>query len=601
MLDAPSESEPTDDEFPVDSSTQLKSASRGKAAKRRRARRGPADWERSWADIFLWPFRKVNSFLSHWGFGQLAGIGLGAFVGLLRRSMRFRDTRSTVVETDRESEVIAIPDRKTLANPLWWCLWTFQFPLTWLVSRPFVGLVLSVPAVAGLGAAFLVLNRGAQINEDRQAIRLRKEFVAAVEDNDLDKARFLGDAIIRLQPESASDLFNLALVEERDGNEEDCAFLMSIAAESLSYEQAALWLANAAGDRREIDSWNDQQKSDYERWLKVANESNPDSIDTIKALADAQRASGDLGAAYETLLRIEDPDSSIKLLLLLLEKELGYPERARKRAIESVQQQLQLLADVPGLVDERILTAKMLVYLEYEERAKNLLLQGLKRRPTGEDRAKLMRATADAYVILADKEYKADSSARGLMKRMEYLKTAVSADPASPAVIQAVMQASLDAANSGEKQIKILREAIVQGVSSDAAHFILGTTALIRGEVEESKEQLALAAETMPGLPGVLNNLAYAMCQEDDADLEQALQFSQAALQQTPGNAYVLETRGQILFRLERYREAIPDLEAALEIKDLRKLVRPSLALAYEKIGRPAIAKRHRDLHAKGR
>ncbi|MFN3192075.1 MAG: hypothetical protein ACE361_16305 [Aureliella sp.] len=515
--------------------------------------------------------------------------------------MRFRDTRSTVVETDRESEVIAIPDKKTLANPLWWCLWALQFPLTWLVSRPFVGLVLSVPAVVALGAMFLVLNRGAQIKEDRQASRLRKEFVAAVDAEEIDKARFLGNAIVRLQPDSAPDLFNLAIVEESDGNADESEFLMSVAAENLKYEQAALWLASRSGDRQAIDAWDDKQKSDYLKWLKVANESNPESVDTIKALADAQRASGDLGAAYETLLKLEEPDSSIKLLLLLLEKELGYPEKARKRAIESVQQQMQLLADVPGLVDERILTAKMLVFLEYEERAKNLLLQGLKRRPTGEDRAKLMRATADAFVILADKEYKADSSPRGLMKRMENLKTAVSADPASPAVIQAVMQACLDAAKSDEKQIAILREAIVQGVSADAAHFILGTTALMQGEVEEAKGHLELAAETMPGLPGVLNNLAYAMCQEEDADLDQALQFSEAALRQTPGNAFVLETRGQILVRLERYKEAIPDLEAALENEDLRKLVRPSLAIAYEKIGQPAIAKRHRDLHAKGR
>jgi predicted Zn-dependent protease len=66
-------------------------------------------------------------------------------------------------------------------------------------------------------------------------------------------------------------------------------------------------------------------------------------------------------------------------------------------------------------------------------------------------------------------------------------------------------------------------------------------------------------------------------------------------LSQTP----TCRTRGQILLKLQRWKEAIPNLEVALEAKELRSAIYPSLAKAYAQIGAPEMTQLYQDL-AKG-
>ncbi len=91
-----------------------------------------------------------------------------------------------------------------------------------------------------------------------------------------------------------------------------------------------------------------------------------------------------------------------------------------------------------------------------------------------------------------------------------------------------------------------------------ATHFIRGTLALLDGKFEEAKSQLELALQREPNAPGILNNLAVAIAEMKDSDLEKALSLVDVALAKMPNHAYFLETRGQILVKLHRWHEAIP-------------------------------------------
>ena len=91
------------------------------------------------------------------------------------------------------------------------------------------------------------------------------------------------------------------------------------------------------------------------------------------------------------------------------------------------------------------------------------------------------------------------------------------------------------------------------------------------------------------------------MIQEEDPDWERAFRLSDAAVRTMPNHTYLRETRGQILVNLERYTEAIADLEYALAAKELRPQIRDSLAIAYDALGQPEIAQRQRELKAKGK
>ncbi|MEE2829621.1 MAG: hypothetical protein VX498_10565 [Myxococcota bacterium] len=111
-------------------------------------------------------------------------------------------------------------------------------------------------------------------------------------------------------------------------------------------------------------------------------------------------------------------------------------------------------------------------------------------------------------------------------------------------------------------------------------------------QLDASRESIRKALEATPDDPAVMNEWAY-MSAEDDADLEEALQMVERALEALLGRPFepmsislgesfadfeiglsgsvgaYLDTRGWILFKMKRYREAAQDLElAALLIPD---------------------------------
>ena len=85
------------------------------------------------------------------------------------------------------------------------------------------------------------------------------------------------------------------------------------------------------------------------------------------------------------------------------------------------------------------------------------------------------------------------------------------------------------------------------------------------------------------------------MAEKKDGDLGQALEISEQAIKSvsTP-NAYFFETRGQILTRLGKHLEAIPDLERALAEESLANAAHESLAVCFEALGQQDLAEEHR-------
>ena len=116
-----------------------------------------------------------------------------------------------------------------------------------------------------------------------------------------------------------------------------------------------------------------------------------------------------------------------------------------------------------------------------------------------------------------------------------------------------------------DEQVTKLRDALVDGSSPAISHFIQGTSALMADDLDKATMHLKIASELMPRSGAILNNLAVAISTRGEAGLNEALKLSETAIETTPNaTPHFYETRGQILFRLERYLEAVPDLERAL-------------------------------------
>src|SRR5580704_19319823 len=114
--------------------------------------------------------------------------------------------------------------------------------------------------------------------------------------------------------------------------------------------------------------------------------------------------------------------------------------------------------------------------------------------------------------------------------------------------------------------------------------------------------QTAPAAQTVPDAQAAPGSPAYDSLQQADAafhagyaalqagNLEQArIQFAQAA-SLAPQIPEGHEALGEVLIELGRPVEAVPELEAALQLKPSDQEIETNLAMAYEKAGDPVKA-----------
>ena len=90
------------------------------------------------------------------------------------------------------------------------------------------------------------------------------------------------------------------------------------------------------------------------------------------------------------------------------------------------------------------------------------------------------------------------------------------------------------------------------------------------------------------GAPLVANNLAWVLAFSPPVDLPRALELASAAIKKQPDEPRFRATRGHILFKMERYKEALPDLEDGLKAypmdsKLLRTIADVSKNLGFDK------------------
>ena len=99
-------------------------------------------------------------------------------------------------------------------------------------------------------------------------------------------------------------------------------------------------------------------------------------------------------------------------------------------------------------------------------------------------------------------------------------------------------------------------------------------------------------------MTALMNNLAWCLAHANPPQNERALRLAQAAVAANVDNPEFLDTRGEILLRLGRWREAVADLERALPQARAKRRIHRSLATAYRELGQMELAESHRQLAA---
>ncbi|MEM8736106.1 MAG: tetratricopeptide repeat protein [Planctomycetota bacterium] len=518
--------------------------------------------------------------------------------------MRFEGEDYTLRKKDGEILIRTWPSAETMANPLWWFAWTWQFFFRWLISRPLLPLLLAIPSVATIAFAVATAAAGSGMSKSTIANDYRRAVQQGLATEDYNRAKLAASALVEMYPDSEDQQYDLALVQAQTGDEAAAAETMQELAEERGSAKAAIWLANSVGDYSDFASFTPDQQTTYLRWVSVAADNDPSDPNPRKLKGQVLRSVGDFQGAYEALAPLAEADAETGYLVTFLERQLGFEDRALQRAEPLRRHYASRLDENPQDTNARLRVASMLAIAGKETDALRLLDDG-RNTVTDPSELRLIRSAMAETMILQSAQLLRDAPKPiDLMRGLQLLQDALKLDPNNPKLIEAVAQACVKAASSENNDLVVLREALVQtveGVEPTTSHFILGTVALNEGDVEKAAYHLEIAAKSNPNLPGLLNNLAFSILQQEDADLERALRLSNAAVRQLPNHPYLRETRGAILLRLERYADAIADLEQALRAKELRPQVRDSLAQAYDALGDTEIANRQRQLKAQGK
>ena len=534
-----------------------------------------------WADT---PIRASNSIWSHRWTKRF-----------LRKSKAFAASQLAVYKP--VSDVKEQLTSAQLFNPVLWAKWSAAFALNWLVSRPYANVLSTIPAIAlGIGFVTVILFSTTDHSKIRST-RYRSIFDESVKNRDYAVAAVVLKSLIDSSPQNLELQYQQALIESLRGNTDLAVKQMDALATSQNHGLAAMWMISKEANLQELKKWTEPQHARFRQLIEIGLK-NLDGENLLSAKVLMFSYLAEIGAysdAGRYLSEVVPARPELALAAATLCRAQHDAAGVAKYATTAERHFESELSRHPTDINARINLARALMIRTRFEDAAKLLNDGY--RLTKDSR--LTGITGEALLVWSNYLGAGDENSKNLVKRLQILHAAIGVAPSDPAVGSSIAQLIIDCRDNRSPEVNRLKEAILAGTDPVSTHFIRGTLALLDNKFEEAKSQLELALQREPNAPTILNNLAVAIAEMKGNELEKALSLVDVALTKVPNHAYFLETRGQILVKLKRWQEAIPNLEVALEAKELRPAIYPSLALAYEKIGATDLVQFYQNL-AKG-
>jgi tetratricopeptide (TPR) repeat protein len=475
-------------------------------------------------------------------------------------------------------------------NPLTYVKWVGQFIYAWGMSLPWSLAPLTIPALILIVIVSVATVIAFSDNSNTwRANLLKSQLMTALDTDDFKTAELLLARQVQERPKDGDLGFRLAMIQSELGKKEQAIAQMQRLIQTKRHKEAARWIVREKFDKRQWRDLSEDERAEFGSLTKLMFEEFPKDPTVKNLYADYLIASGNLTKALPILddLSIENPLRGLQAAAVA--RRLGLDERANAIAERSLNTMSTISDEDPTNLAVSLAVAQNQLFLNKHRDAIQTLNKAIKLSKTPEEQQMARQAFGDAMVALVKHiEDTTSGSVQDRLRIMEHMKIALEFAPQNPRVLTVISNQILATLNDDNEQIAAIRQALLKGVSPGVAHFIKGTSALMKGDNEVATRELKLANEHMPLSSAVMNNLAVVLLQNPDVDLEQPLRIVEEAIrlgENAPPHYY--ETRAQVLLRMERYEEAIPDLERALEIPSLTAKAHLDLATCYEKISQP--------------
>lgn len=517
-----------------------------------------------------------------------------------------------------------------------------QFVFAWLRSFPWRSFLASLPFLfVSLFFANLFSGPG---EETRSPQFLKIQLSKAIADEDFETARLVLQRHLQANTKDPEARLQMAQVLDLLGRREEAVRMMRALAfpevESLSFIEPALEMATnlaseeGAAEMAEILADPNRPTDRSEAIRRRFRTADPRAAHWLVAkhfipqletgMADADRADFmdlldwlyllsprdvELAKLYVTqLIRVKRFNESLPVLVQLmplapgvglqaaiLARKIGSETRARSYATYSCEQFTKLREKYPRRADIAVAKAKCHIFLEQFPPAIEVLNDALASSQDQTERAEIREVIANSYAHWVETiNLKPFKTTEDRVEILRILGAALALTPGHEVILHLIADQVLGSLRDTDPEVIALSKSLVRGSSPGISHFIIGTGAMLRGDDAAGLVHLEIAAQTMPHSDMILNNLACVIAKRQDGDLRRALKLVETAIRRSPKpSPYFLDTRGQVLCKLGRWQDAIPDLEAVLPVPPLALEAHRSLAQCFAELGSHQLSAQH--------
>jgi tetratricopeptide (TPR) repeat protein len=431
------------------------------------------------------------------------------------------------------------------------------------------------------------MRRTAQLDA---STRYRAQAGQALEEDNLALAELCYRKLAYLDKDPTNK-YGLGIVAQRRGQPQRALRLMEQIAplDRPGYAPAHFWIANYLAVLPLPEDRNERSRflTVIERHLRFVLQTDADNDEAHVLLGNVYWRVGQWARAQDQWRQVQTERPEILYLMAQAAGVQGSAEMAKNYAEAAGSLLRQQIAREIDVVEAELQLAAVEAFLRRHEQAAELLNNGWERTKDPRYRESLIQLLVAWYELIST-----DDSER----RVAVVQQALALDADDPAVLRCVAGLAATKAE-GREEVQRLIEDILTDDSSPAAaaaHFVAGTFASNAGDLEKARLHLEQAHQAMPDQASVANNLAWVLAHSDPVDLDHALELADAAIAASTERPEFHGTRGRILFKLGKWKEATNELEYSLRAVKGDPQLHRLLAQTYEELGDAELADEHR-------
>jgi tetratricopeptide (TPR) repeat protein len=509
------------------------------------------------------------------------------------------------------------------------CRMTVQAAILWWSNRTKRLLIQGLPALLVAVAAVGLMVTLAQAEPNRTEADYQAHARQSLQTGKYEDAATSYERLILISPEQEEYRFGSARAAEAlEHLDQATAIISELASENRSgYGPAHLWLARRLFQQPAAST---DRNLSIERHLLRALEKQPGMTEANVLLAQLYVNTRRLAQAEPYLLRAIEARPDLRLALARLYRSLGRTREAdfqARTALEYFRQKTRAEVDNQFA---RLRWSEAAVQLGDFPQAINVLQEGL----VLSQAIVFRQALAEVFGVWSDRladgtmsqfgnrlalieqGLSYDASNPGLLERLlaltkppksdatSLLGTSVvgfGAAPLASAPLSVLGPAYLLANRAGDpgQARAALHNLLLRGQVPAVTYFALGLDAWEQGKFSEARKYWEQAYQQAPEMGVIGNNLAWMLATVEPVDLPRALQLINPIVERFPDQAGFRGTRGHVLARMKRWKEALPDLVASLKAFPDNTDTHAALAEAYSQLGFTDLAASHRKLAQK--